>query len=76
MSQEPDVVCFQCGQHVGEPLQVNSLPSGEPCTACQNRVLDALPSLLPSDGESLRKSQPVSEDVWSRSYDDDPPEPA
>ena len=76
MTQDKDVVCFQCGQSVGEPLRVNTLVSGAPCPACRDRVLDALPSLLPSS-EGREKAPEVSADVLSLvESDEDPPQPA
>lgn len=47
MAKDSDVVCFTCGLAVGKPLRVNTLPSGAPCPSCRDRVLEALPSLLP-----------------------------
>ena len=40
-------LCFTCGLAVTEPPRLNQLPSGETCPACRDRLLDALPPLLP-----------------------------
>ncbi len=40
-------LCFSCGQEVGDPPRLNRLESGAFCEACHDRVLDALPALLP-----------------------------
>lgn len=39
--------CIQCGQPVGELPRWNHLPNGLPCPACRDRLLEALPALLP-----------------------------
>ena len=48
-------VCFQCGQSVGDPPQLNRLPDGRRCPACRDRALDAIPPALPTE-------QPVPEE--------------
>ncbi len=74
-----DVVCFSCGQPVGTPLRVNTLSSGAPCPACRDRVLEALPSLLPRASGSPYGDE-VEIDLGSTfdpaDLDDDPPMPA
>lgn len=77
-----DVVCFSCGQSVGTPLRVNTLSSGTPCPACRDRVLEALPSLLPRGAGVLHSGglQEVEIDLGSpfdpTDLTDDPPMPA
>lgn len=54
MSEERDTICFSCGKSVSEPPRFNLLPSGELCPTCRDRVLDALPPLLPGQlGEGV-----------------------
>ena len=53
-----DVLCFQCGQPVGEPPVLNQMPDGENCIRCAERVLEALPAILPSE---VRELKPESE---------------
>jgi hypothetical protein len=72
--------CFTCGQPVTEPPRLNRLPGGEPCPACRERALDAVPSVLPMPGAGRAGRIPVepygelaSQDL---PYDDDRPEPA
>lgn len=43
-----EIVCFQCGQAVSDPPRWNHLPSGEPCRACAERLLDSLPPIFHS----------------------------
>lgn len=43
---EHDVVCFKCGQSVGEPPRLNRLDGGGTCLACAERLLDMLPSIF------------------------------
>lgn len=60
-----DVVCFQCGQSVGDPPRLNRLDEGGSCRACAERLLDMLPSIFhtpleePMEGES-EAVQPLS----------------
>jgi len=44
-----DVFCFQCGHAIGDPPKLNELEDGTPCASCSNRVLDAMPTLLPAE---------------------------
>lgn len=48
MSSAHPTRCFTCGMAVGEPAQLNSLPDGKPCPACRDRLLESLPSIVPS----------------------------
>lgn len=48
MASPKPTLCFTCGQEVGEPPRLNKLPEGRSCPACRDRLLDSLPSLLPS----------------------------
>jgi hypothetical protein len=47
MAEASQPVCMTCGQSAGAPLRFNHLPSGDPCPACAERLLEALDSLLP-----------------------------
>jgi DNA-directed RNA polymerase subunit RPC12/RpoP len=47
MSDAKEPLCFTCGKAVTTPPRLNTHPSGLPCPACSERVLDHLPSLLP-----------------------------
>lgn len=40
--------CFTCRQPVGDPPVLNRLEDGGACPACRDRLLDSLPSLLPT----------------------------
>ncbi|MBK7876783.1 MAG: hypothetical protein IPJ77_13745 [Planctomycetes bacterium] len=46
-------LCFTCGLAVTDPPRLNHLPSGETCSACRDRLLDALPPLLPSAPQTV-----------------------
>lgn len=51
MFEHSEIICFHCGQPAGDPLAVNQLDDETPCPACAERMLAALPSLLPSEAE-------------------------
>lgn len=62
-----DVVCFQCGQSVGEPPRLNRMDGGGSCPACAERLLDMLPSIFHTPLEGLMEGdsealQPLSVD--------------
>jgi len=40
-------ICFNCGQAVGDPPRLNRTDSGLVCPTCRDRLLDALPAMLP-----------------------------
>ncbi|MFN0009231.1 MAG: hypothetical protein ACKVXR_15110 [Planctomycetota bacterium] len=42
------LVCFTCGESVGDPRRINRLEDGRICPTCRDRVLAELPPLLPS----------------------------
>jgi len=48
MRPHQPTLCFTCGQECGEPPRLNLLGDGSRCPACKDRVLDALPALLPA----------------------------
>ena len=58
-----DVVCFQCGQSVGEPPRLNRLDEGGSCPACAERLLDMLPSIFhtPLEGSMEGESEAVQQ---------------
>lgn len=47
MRRENHPICFQCGQGTGDLTRFNRLHDGRACPACADRLLAALPSLLP-----------------------------
>jgi hypothetical protein len=47
MTRSRDTLCFTCGQALQDPPRFNLLESGEYCPACRDRVLDAVPAVLP-----------------------------
>ncbi|MBM3991512.1 MAG: hypothetical protein FJ298_10965 [Planctomycetes bacterium] len=47
MRRENYPICFQCGQATGDLTRFNRLHDGRACPACAERLLAALPSLLP-----------------------------
>lgn len=47
MTGSRDTICFTCGLAVQAPPRFNLLSSGEYCPTCRDRVLDAVPALLP-----------------------------
>jgi len=89
MSTPNETRCFTCRQLVREPPVLNELADGSSCPACRNRVLDSLPSLLPSspveveveveedeedDGDGGPRSLVLVEDEVAAT--DEPPRPA
>lgn len=59
-------LCFSCGQEVGEPPRLNRLESGAMCGACQERVLESLPALLPGQIDEDEFIEEVSPDLEER----------
>ena len=45
------MVCFTCGLPAGETPRLNTLPGGQVCPTCRDRLLESLPPLLPSEEE-------------------------
>lgn len=52
-------LCFTCGLSIEDPPRINALSDGGPCPACQARVLDSLPPLVP--GFSVETPEEVQE---------------
>ncbi len=53
MPDVPSSICFQCGQATADGTRFNRLADGRPCPACAERLLMALPPLLPNYDASL-----------------------
>jgi len=51
MDESTGALCITCGQAFAGPTRINTLPSGQACPACRDRLLESLPSLLPSECE-------------------------
>lgn len=43
---EHEIVCFHCGQSVGDPPHLNRIGGQEPCRACAERMLETLPGIF------------------------------
>jgi len=43
----PRPVCFTCGLPVSGPLRLNRMENGQICPTCRDRLLEALPPILP-----------------------------
>ncbi len=56
-----DVVCFHCGQSVGDPPVLNLIEDEEPCPACAERLLEALPGIFHSPFETVGEIEPVDQ---------------
>jgi hypothetical protein len=76
MSNLTNAVCFTCGLVIESPARLSRLTNGQVCPACRERVLDGLPSALPSrppgptaEGDSSARSSRPS------TLDDQDPEP-
>ena len=91
MPDRNDPRCFTCRQVVEDPPVLNRLEDGSLCCACRDRVLDSLPSLLPSSPSDVEIEEPEFEDSVRRPRSlilvdgdgedflggyDDPPQPA
>lgn len=78
MQQNPDVLCFHCGQKIQDPPVLSRTASGEPCTACSDRVLAAQTPIFPAYGSAPseraeRRDDYVRELADPHVGDDDPP---
>lgn len=71
MARETQSICIQCGQATGDTTRFNRLPDGRPCAPCADRLLAALPSVLPAS--VLPEAEPFEEYVEG---DDDYDRPA
>jgi DNA-directed RNA polymerase subunit RPC12/RpoP len=74
------IVCFECGQPVGDPPELHTLPDGRNCRRCADRVLAAQPGIFhqPWDAPADTGAR-VIEGPWGREADDagaDPEPPA
>ena len=89
MTESSDLLCFHCGQSISEPPQIHELPGGGSCPGCVERVLAALPPVLPTELEQAEPyletaqeedleevSEPHSSLPHLGSGSDLPPEPA
>lgn len=67
MTAPSPTLCFTCGLALSAPPRLNQLPNGSPCPACRERLLDALPPLLPGRSHEVVGVVELSEgDVeWS-----------
>ena len=68
MSQMTNAVCFTCGLVIESPARLSRLTNGQICPACRERVLDGLPSALPS----RRSESSVEENPSELNAADDP----
>jgi hypothetical protein len=75
MALDRQPVCFTCSQPIAEPPAINRLENGDFCPTCRDRLLDSLPSLLPSRPGVESEEAPVDEPYPYESTDDgyDPP---
>lgn len=74
--------CFGCTRELAHPHQIHRGEDGIACRACVDRVLESLPSLLPSRAHDPLEAA-ESEAPWSNSEGPgfygslyEPPEPA
>ena len=71
MAERKETLCFECGQVVGNPPLLNRHEDGESCRRCADRVLDALPSLLPRQVEE--EASDVDQEESGHEFDFDLP---
>jgi hypothetical protein len=62
MDERAEILCFQCGQRIGDPPLVHVLRDGQECPACLDRLLELLPPLIPSRSATARGAAPLTED--------------
>lgn len=55
-----EVVCFHCGQQVGDPPRLNMIDD-EPCKACAERLLETLPGVFHTPFEPVGSEEEVTE---------------
>ncbi len=55
MRDSSETVCFTCGLPSGEFPRLNHLPSGQVCPSCRDRLLAALPPILPALEDELEQ---------------------
>lgn len=48
MSEGYRIVCFHCGQTLGDPPALNTTGDGEACPVCAERLLETLPPIFHS----------------------------
>jgi hypothetical protein len=70
MRRENHPICFQCGQTTGDLTRFNRLPDGRACPTCADRLLFALPSLLPRESVPTTLDQLVESDLDGEEADD------
>jgi len=72
---EHEIVCFHCGQSVGDPPRLNRVGDDEPCRACAERMLESLPGIFHAPFEVVVEGQDAAPeaarvDPEPRGYDD------
>ena len=72
MSNLTNAVCFTCGLVIESPPRLSRLTTGQVCPACRDRVLDGLPSALPSRGPSGALESDLQAGSGENSVADDP----
>ena len=74
MALDRQPVCFTCSQPIAEGPAINRLENGDFCPSCRNRLLDSLPSLLPSP-QGVENEDAVGDDPYPYERSDDGYEP-
>jgi len=62
MTESQGSLCFTCGQPSGPEPRLNSLANGRVCPTCRDRLLESLPSILPSEAEVEEAGEPEAAD--------------
>ena len=73
-SQDP--ICFQCGQRVTNGPLLNRMEDGLPCPVCSDRLMAALPPLLPGGFQGAEEMEVGTELEYDPLDDAPPAEPA
>lgn len=58
MAQALDSICFYCGQAFSLSV-MNRIQGGRPCPVCNERLLAALPPLIPGPGSRMAHDSSV-----------------
>jgi len=60
MSDPNAAVCFTCGQPSGDLLRLNTMPNGQVCPTCRDRLLEGIPAALPSEEAFSEESETLT----------------
>lgn len=76
MADLDSTLCFSCGLALGDPPRLNHLPNGSVCPACRDRLLESLPSILPTlePAEEVEASEATDSEIRAEAEEEEPRE--